>query len=70
MLREHDVVTITANLPEQGLSAGDVGSIVHCYAGHDAYEVEFVNNQGCSKGGVTLTESQLLRLNLTTLLVA
>jgi hypothetical protein len=70
MLKEHDVVTITVDQPEQGLSAGDVGAVVHCYTGQDAYEVEFVNDQGRSKGVVTLPGTCLLRLNLSSLLVA
>lgn len=67
MLQEHDVVTVTTNLPEQGLSAGDVGAVVHCYAGRDTYEVDFVDTGGRSKGVATVTGPQLLRLNLVSL---
>jgi|WetSurMetagenome_2_1015567.scaffolds.fasta_scaffold853540_2 hypothetical protein len=70
MFREHDVVTVTVDLDEQGLSAGDVGAIVHCYAGQDAYEVDFVDEQGRPKGTVTLAGEHLLRLHLTSLLAS
>jgi len=67
MLREHDVVAVTAGVPGEGLSAGDVGAVVHCYPSRDAYEVEFVDDHGRTKGVVTLADSQLLRLNLISL---
>ncbi len=67
MLREHDVVTVTVDVPAEGLAAGDVGAVVHCHPDGDTYEVEFVNDQGRSKGVVTLSGSRLLRLNLTSL---
>lgn len=70
MLKEHDVVTITVDLPEHGLSAGDVGAVVHCYPGRDAYEVDFVDERGRARGVVTLPGSQLLRLNLSSILVS
>lgn len=67
MWKEHDVVTVTVDVPAEGLSAGDVGAIVHCYPNKSAYEVDFLDNQGQSKGVATLLGSQLLRLNLTSL---
>lgn len=70
MISEHDVVTVKVDIPEQALAAGDVGAVVHCYNGRDAYEVEFVDSQGRTKGIATLSGSQLLRLNLNTLRVA
>ena len=67
MLREHDVVTVMVDVPAEGLSAGDVGAIVHCYPEQNAYEVDFLDDHGRSKGVVTLSASQLLRLNLVSL---
>ena len=67
MLQEHDVVTVTADVPAESLSVGDVGAIVHCYPGRDAYEVDFLDDQGRSKGVVTLSGDKLLRLNLISL---
>ncbi len=67
MWKEHDVVTVTVDVPAEGLSAGDVGAIVHCYPDENAYEVDFLDDQGRSKVVATLSGSQLLRLNLTSL---
>lgn len=41
MIREHDVVVLTADLPEQNLHAGDVGTVVHAQKHGKAFEVEF-----------------------------
>ena len=46
MLKELDTVVFTRDLPESGLTAGDVGAIVHAYPNHRAYEVEFVGLAG------------------------
>ena len=55
MLGEHDVVTVRVDLPGEGLGAGDVGAVVHCYPDQDAYEVEVFDQFGRSKGVVTLS---------------
>jgi Domain of unknown function (DUF4926) len=67
MLKEHDAVTVTVDVPEHGLRAGDVGAVVHCYPDGNTYEVDFVDEHGRAKGTVTLAGSLLLRLNLTSL---
>ena len=46
MLLEHDRIVLTANIPEEGLEAGDVGVIVHIHPQHAAYEVEFFSLNG------------------------
>jgi hypothetical protein len=46
MIREHDSVVLTRDLPTRGLVAGDVGVVVHAYDGGTGYEVEFVNFDG------------------------
>jgi hypothetical protein len=66
-LKENDVVTVMADRPEAGLVAGDVGAVVHCYPIGGAYEVEFVDANGRSKGVVTMNGNDLLRLNLVSL---
>ena len=45
-IKEHDCVVLTADLPAEGLKAGDVGTVVHIHAGGTAYEVEFVTLAG------------------------
>ena len=46
MIKEHDCVVLTKSLPEEGLEAGDVGTVVHIHKGGAAYEVEFVTLAG------------------------
>jgi hypothetical protein len=67
MFSEHDVVALVTDLPEAGLSAGDVGAVVHCYPGRNAYEVDFVDEHGRGKGVATVLGQQLIRLNLISL---
>lgn len=46
MLKEHERVVLTTDLPEECLEASDVGTVVHVYADKQAYEVEFVALDG------------------------
>ena len=65
-LREHDVVALLRDLPEAGLEAGEIGTVVHVYAGGKGYEVEFVSARGSSLGGeggvVTVMPDHVLKL--------
>ena len=54
MIAEHESVVLTRSLPEHGLESGDVGAVVHVYAGREAYEVEFVDGRGASIAVVTI----------------
>jgi tripartite-type tricarboxylate transporter receptor subunit TctC len=58
MLKELDSVVLTADLPEQGLSAGDIGTVVmvHDDAG---YEVEFVTLDGETLAMLSLRAGQV-----------
>ena len=31
MIREHDCVVLTQDLPDEGLQTGDIGTVVHIY---------------------------------------
>ena len=46
MIREHECIVITADLPDDGIKAGAVGTVVHIYPKHAAYEVEFFSPAG------------------------
>jgi hypothetical protein len=59
MVREHDCIVLTQNLPEEGLRAGDVGTVVHIYQDGAAYEVEFVTLTGQTVAVATVLSSQL-----------
>ena len=47
MLEEHDLIVLTADIPEESdLRVGDVGTIVHVHPGREAYVVEFTTLDG------------------------
>ena len=41
MVGEFERIALTRDLPEDGLVAGDSGTVVHVYEGGKGYEVEF-----------------------------
>ena len=59
MIQEHDCIVLTANLPEDGLEAGDVGTVVHIHRDASAYEVEFMTMTGKTVAVATVQPSQL-----------
>jgi hypothetical protein len=56
-----DVVALANDLPEHRLWRGEVGAVVECYPG-DAYEVEFVAQDGYTYALVTLHGDDLIPL--------
>ncbi len=63
MIKEHDGVVLTTNVPDKGLEAGDVGTVVHLHKGGEAYEVEFMTLTGETVAIVTLLSSQVRPLS-------
>ncbi len=59
MIREHDQVVLTGDLPALSLEAGDVGIVVHVYGDHQAYEVEFLTLAGETTVVATLRPDQI-----------
>ena len=47
MIKELDVVTLTHDLQEHGLTKGSKGAVVHCYGNKQGFEVEFVSEEVC-----------------------
>jgi hypothetical protein len=58
MIKELDVVALTCDVPEDGLRAGDIGTVVLEH-GTAAYEVEFINFGGDTIAVVTLEANQV-----------
>ena len=58
-IKEHDRVVLTANLIDEKLAAGDVGTVVHVYREGGAFEVEFVSLDGETVAVVTLERAQV-----------
>lgn len=40
MIKEHDCVILTQDLADEGLVAGDIGTVVHIHQSGSGYEVE------------------------------
>lgn len=59
--RELDSVVLVRDVPEAGLRAGDVGTVVWVYGG-DAVEVEFVTNSGRTQAVRTLAVADVRAL--------
>ncbi len=57
--RDLDVVELARDLPAEGLVAGDSGTIVYVYEGHNAYEVEFMDGTGATIAVVTVDAADL-----------
>lgn len=58
-IREHDCVVLTADLAEDGLQKGDVGTVVHIHGHGAGYEVEFMTLGGETVALTTVMPSQL-----------
>ena len=59
MINEHDCEVLLKDIPEEGLKAGDIGTIVHVHNGGTGYEVEFMTLTGETVAVVTLMANQL-----------
>ena len=63
MIKEHDCVVLTTNVPNEGLEAGDIGTIMHIHKGGGGYEVEFTTLTGETVAVVTLLAGQVRPLS-------
>lgn len=59
MIREHDCVVLTQDLPDEGLQTGDIGTVVHIHQGGAGYEVEFMTLAGETVAIATLLPPQV-----------
>jgi hypothetical protein len=55
----YDVVVLAVDLPDEGLHAGTIGTIVDDYAGSEDFEVEFTDESGRTLALATLRGDQL-----------
>ena len=62
-IREHERAVLTADLPQYGLQAGDVGVVVHIYRDGLAYEIEFFTLAGATLDVVTVEADQVRPVN-------
>jgi hypothetical protein len=59
MIKELDDVVLRDDLPEQGLTEGDVGTVVLVHRSGAGYEVEFTSLDGETIAVVTLRADQV-----------
>lgn len=59
MFKEHDIVVLTADLPEEGLEVGDIGTIVHLFPHAEAFVVEFMTSDGWTVAITDVLASQM-----------
>ena len=58
-MKEHDRIILAEDIPSEGLTVGDVGTIIHIHAGGKAFEVEFVTLTGQTAAIATVAASQV-----------
>lgn len=58
MFQEHDRIVLTSDISEEGLKAGDVGTIVHVHQQGAAFVVEFLTLDGSRAAIATVLQSQ------------
>ena len=59
MIAELDHVILTEDLPEYGLEAGDIGTVVLLHRGGEGYEVEFAMLDGETLAVTSVFASQV-----------
>ena len=63
MISELDCVALTVDLPEHGLVAGDVGTVVHVYKNQSTFEVEFTTFDGSTVAVAKVSAEQIRPLS-------
>jgi hypothetical protein len=62
MIKEHELVALTKQFPEHRLEVDDIGTVVHCYEGGRAFEVEFMLGGGETIVVLTLESEEVRAL--------
>ena len=57
-----EVVVLARDMPEHGLRAGDLGTVVEIYSG-GGVEVEFVSGSGATQALLTLNTSDVRKID-------
>jgi hypothetical protein len=59
MIKEHERVALTVDLPKYRLKAGDVGVVVMIHGEHEGYELEIFSADGRTLDVVTVEADQV-----------
>jgi photosystem II stability/assembly factor-like uncharacterized protein len=60
-IKNFDRIILTVDLPQEGLTVGDVGVVVDTYEGGKVFEVEFMTLDGSNTIAVVTLESSQVR---------
>jgi hypothetical protein len=63
MIKEHERIVLTKDLPSEGLKVGDIGTVVHIHQDGEAYEVEFMTLAGETIAVSTVSAAQVRPLD-------
>jgi hypothetical protein len=63
MIDELDIVALLVDRPDLDLTKGQMGTVVCVYGKHEAFEVEFVDDDGFTYGLETFQPEELLKLH-------
>jgi len=61
--KEHEIVVLVYSLPEHGLQAGDIGTVVDVRGDGAEFEVEFMTGDGRTVGVLTLEAADIRKLD-------
>jgi hypothetical protein len=61
--KAHEIVVLVPSLPDYGLQAGDIGSVVDVWGDGAEFEVEFMTDDGRTVGVLTLEASEIRKLD-------
>jgi len=59
MIKEHERVALTVDLPKHHLKAGDLGVVVMIHGNHEGYELELFSADGRTLDVVTVEARQV-----------
>lgn len=59
MIEEHGLITLTKDLPEHGLKAGDAGAVVHIFEPDTSFLVQFFNHDGDTVDAICVEREQV-----------
>ncbi|MDP1931337.1 MAG: DUF4926 domain-containing protein [Gammaproteobacteria bacterium] len=62
LIKEHDRIVLTKDVPEAKLARSDVGVVIHVHGNDKAYEIEFVALDGETMAVVTLDHDHVRRV--------
>lgn len=63
MIKEHDRVALTIDLPEYQMKAGDMGVVVMIHGDDEGYELEIFSADGTTIDVITVESSQVRPIN-------